>query len=125
MLPDDYSGASADGPQPHGGVLKAFPAGVSGNPLGRPKGSKNRSTIAKELASVMLSAKGINGVESNMSAEHAMMAALFRKAIDGDVSAIKEAQDTLYGKLTDKQELTGTHTQVQRIERVVVDGKDV
>lgn len=87
--------------------LKPFPAGVSGNPLGRPIGARSRSTIVKELLSVNLDAKGLDGKDGKYSVEYLVNAALLKKAMEGDVPAIKELQDTLYGKLTDKQELTG------------------
>ena len=82
--------------------LKPFTAGVSGNPLGKPPGTKHRSTILKELMTVELSAKGLDGAEGKFSAEYLVNAALLKKAMDGDIPAIKELQDTLYGKLTDK-----------------------
>ena len=96
--------------------LKPFTAGISGNLLGRPPGIKDRRLIAKEVAEVLINAKGVDGAEVHMTAEHAMVAALFRKAIDGDVNAIKEIQDTLYGKITDKQEITGKDGEALKVD---------
>ena len=36
----------------NGGTLKPFEQGESGNPNGRPKGSRNRSTIARRWLEV-------------------------------------------------------------------------
>lgn len=96
---EEYSGNTV------GGIdnLKPFPKGFSGNPLGRPLGSKNRSTIAKEFAATVTGGVNVRGdICPNMTAEELMIAALFRRAFDGDINAIKEIQDTLYGKMTEK-----------------------
>jgi hypothetical protein len=99
MLPEDYSEPTVKVPP----QLTPFKPGQSGNPNGRPKGSKNRSTIAKEFAAIVTGGLNVKGdTDPNMTAEELMIATLWRKAFDGDITAIKEIQDTLYGKLTDK-----------------------
>jgi hypothetical protein len=62
--------------------LKPFEKGESGNPNGRPKGSKNRSTIAKYWLEVNQNLKTL---------------ALIKKARDGDVNAYKALMDSGYG----------------------------
>lgn len=95
----------------------------SPNPSGRPKGSKNRSTVLNELKELIIEANDVSGATKSLSAEEAMIASLLRKAIEGDVAAIKEVQDTLYGKLTDKSQVEMQAT-VNKIERTIVDAKD-
>ena len=41
--------------------LKHFEKGKSGNPAGRPKGSKNRSTIIREMLDMMVQVKDDEG----------------------------------------------------------------
>ena len=54
--------------------LKSWSKGESGNPKGRPKGSKNRSTIVRELLEVLLKRKNpLTGEEEWLSAEHHMI----------------------------------------------------
>ena len=78
--------------------LKPFEAGESGNPAGRPKGSRNRSTIAKHWLEVNQSLKNpLTGVEENMSQEDLMTLALIKKAREGDVNAYKALMDSGYG----------------------------
>ncbi len=36
-------------PQPHGGALTPYPKGVSGNPAGKPKGTKHLSSVIQDL----------------------------------------------------------------------------
>lgn len=104
--------------------LTPFPKGVSGNPAGRPVGIKDRRTIARQFAEFQVTAKHVDGKELQMTAEQAAIAALYLKAHQGDVAAIKELQDTLYGKIADKQELTGAGgAPLQGIIRTVVDPK--
>ena len=72
--------------------------GESGNPAGRPKGSRNRSTIAKHWLEVNQSLKNpLTGVEENMSQEDLMTLALIKKAREGDVNAYKALMDSGYG----------------------------
>ncbi len=79
------------------------------NRAGRPKGSKSRSTIAKQFAEAVTGGLNLKGDTCpDMTAEELMIAALWRKAIDGDIAAIKEIQDTLYGKISDKLEANVT-----------------
>jgi len=85
--------------------LKPQKAGEPGhNPNGRPKGSKNRSTILRELADLMIEVDTLSGLKERVPADTAINMALMRKAMTGDVAAIKEYQDTLYGKVADKLE---------------------
>lgn len=96
--------------------LKPFPKGVSGNPLGRPPGIPDRRRISKEVAEVLIDAEWVDGKTVKMGAEYAMVAALWRKAIAGDVAAIKEIQDTLHGKIPDKQEITGKDGEAVKLD---------
>ena len=81
--------------------------GQSGNPKGRPKGSKNRSTILKEL--VELRTKGIDpvsGEEVWMSNEYRMAMAVIEKTIaKGDHQALNMILDNIYGKQKDSVDI--------------------
>lgn len=78
--------------------LILFKKGESGNPNGRPKGSKNRSTIVQKWLEVNQSLKNpITGVDENMSQEDLMTLALIKKAREGDVQAYKALMDSGYG----------------------------
>ena len=72
--------------------------GESGNPAGRPKGSKNRSTIARQWLEVNQSLKNpLTGEQEIMSQEDLMTLALIKKAREGDVNAYKALMDSGYG----------------------------
>jgi len=72
--------------------------GESGNPKGRPKGSKNRATIAKYWLEVNQDLKNpLTGENEKMSQEDLMTLALIKKARDGDVQAYKALMDSGYG----------------------------
>lgn len=81
--------------------------GQSGNPKGRPKGSKNRSTILKELAE--LRTKGIDpvsGEEVWMTNEYRMAMAVIEKTIaKGDYQALNMILDNIYGKQKDSVDI--------------------
>jgi len=87
--------------------LIPYQPGQSGNPAGRPKGARSRSTVLAEYAGLKVKKNGLSGEELEATAEEFAIMALIKKAWEGDVAAIKEIQDTLYGKITDKTELTG------------------
>jgi hypothetical protein len=78
--------------------LKKFEKGESGNPNGRPKGSRNRSTIARQWLEVNQNLKNpLTGESETMSQEDLMTLALIKKAREGDVSAYKALMDSGYG----------------------------
>jgi hypothetical protein len=75
-----------------------FNKGESGNPNGRPKGSKNRSTIARQWLEVNQNLKNpLTGANETMSQEDLITLALIKKARDGDVNAYKALMDSGYG----------------------------
>jgi hypothetical protein len=79
-------------------ILNQFKKGESGNPNGRPKGTKNRSTIARQWLEVNQSLKNpLTGENETMSQEDLMTLALIKKARDGDVGAYKALMDSGYG----------------------------
>ena len=79
-------------------ITPRWEKGESGNPAGRPKGSRNRSTIAKHWLEVNQSLKNpLTGVEETMSQEDLMTLALIKKAREGDVHAYKALMDSGYG----------------------------
>lgn len=88
--------------------LKPFQKGQSGNPEGRPEGVRNRSTVLKELlATICEFTNPLTLRKETADLETQIMAALAAKARRGDIAAIKEIQDTVYGKVADKQEHSG------------------
>ena len=75
------------------------------NRAGYPKGVKNRSTILKQLLDISTKYKNpITGEEKLEIVEAQVQWSLVVKALSGDVQAIKEINDTLYGKIADKTE---------------------
>lgn len=76
-----------------------FKKGQSGNPKGRPKGSRNRSTVAREWLEVAQKFKNpITGKDETLEQQDIMTLALIKKAREGDVSAYRELMDSAYGK---------------------------
>lgn len=85
----------------------AWKKGESGNPNGRPKGSRNRSTIAKQWLEVSQKIKNpITGKEEDLEQQDIMTLALIKKARNGDVSAYKELMDSAYGKIMQPTDIT-------------------
>jgi len=78
--------------------LKKFTSEYQPKNNGRPKGSKNRSTIARKWLEVNQSLKNpLTGESETMSQEDLMTLALIKKAREGDVSAYKALMDSGYG----------------------------
>ncbi len=78
--------------------LIPYKKGQSGNPNGRPKGSKNRSTIAKKWLQVEQDLKNpLTGDKETMSQEDLMTLALIKKARTGDTQAYQKLLDSAYG----------------------------
>ena len=84
-----------------------FKPGQSGNPNGRPKGSKNRSTLAKKWLEVKESITNpITGEKEELEQQDIMTLALIKKARKGDVQAHKELMDSAYGKSLQQTDIT-------------------
>ena len=78
--------------------LKKFTSEYQPEKNGRPKGSKNRSTIAKYWLSIEQDLKNpLSGDTETMSQEDLMTLALIKKAREGDVNAYKALMDSGYG----------------------------
>ena len=78
--------------------LKPFKKGEVSNPNGRPKGSKNRSTIVQELLEFASSQKNVlTGEQETLTQEQAITLAMLLKAGKGDVNAYKALMDSCYG----------------------------
>jgi len=92
--------------------LIPYKKGQSGNPAGRPKGSKNRSTIVKEILQQLVKGENPrNGKDEWLSNEYRMTAAVLLKAIEkGDVNAYNSLMDSAYGKNKDTVDLNTSET---------------
>jgi hypothetical protein len=90
--------------------------GESGNPNGRPKGAKNRSTIARKWLEVNQSLKNpLTGENETMSQEDLMTLALIKKARDGDTNAYKALMDSGYGAPVQQIEQTNTEIDLSNL----------
>jgi hypothetical protein len=84
-----------------------FKKGQSGNPNGRPKGSRNRSTIARQwLEANEVIVNPLTKKKEKLSQEDIMTLALINKARKGDVNAYKALMDSGYGAPTQQVEQT-------------------
>ena len=87
--------------------LIPYEKGQSGNPKGRPKGSKKRSTVAKRWLQVAQDLKNpISREIETMSQEDLMTLALIKKAREGDTQAYQKLLDSAYGAPVQQVEQT-------------------
>ena len=92
-----------------GQIEPRWKKGESGNPAGRPKGSKNRSTIIREMLDMMVQVKDDEGNDVWQSNEYRMVQAILTKAIEKqDVAAFNSIMDNVYGKLKDTVDMHTT-----------------
>ena len=93
--------------------LKNWEKGVSGNPKGRPKGSKNRATIVKHWMEAKRDYKNpLNGLIEHLSQEDVLTLAMINKGVKGDVSAYRALMDSLYGAVKQTMELSQAETPI-------------
>ena len=79
--------------------LKSWKPGESGNPNGRPKGSLNRSTIARKwLQTKSKIMNPISNEQESLTQEDIGTLALIKKVRQGDVAAYKALMDSSYGQ---------------------------
>src|SRR6056297_3417425 len=87
--------------------LKSYKKGQSGNPNGRPKGSKNRSTIAKKWLEAQDTIKNpITGKNEKLSQEDVMTLAMIKEARKGNVNAYSKLMDSAYGQPKQNTDIT-------------------
>jgi len=84
-----------------------FKKGKSGNPKGRPKGSKNRSTLAKKWLEVSeMNINVLSGELEKLTYEDRITLSIIKRAIeDGDVQSYKALMDSAYGGLVKQNDL--------------------
>jgi len=100
-----------------------FKAGESGNPAGRPKGTRNRSTIVREWMEAIERAKNpITGETEELSQADIATLAVLKKARSGDVNAYRELMDSAFGKVPDR---VIDETKQQRKLVIVTTDKDI
>lgn len=97
----------------NGGILKVPEKGETNNPKGKPKGTKNRSTIARQILemaailpqeSYMFLSELVPGLSEKFTIEETMTLIQVAKAItDKDTQAYKALLDSAYG--APKQEI--------------------
>ena len=79
--------------------LKPFGKGNNANPNGRPKGSKNRATVARQYLDLITKQKnGLTGEVEELSQEEVITLAMLTTASKGDVNAYKAVMDSAFGQ---------------------------
>lgn len=88
--------------------LKPQKAGEpSHNPLGRPKGLRNRSTIVREwLEANYKKVNPITGQTETLQIQDHLVISLIGKALKGDVQAFRELFDSGHGKVSELLDVT-------------------
>jgi len=109
------------------GNLKPFKKGESGNLNGRPKGVKNRSTIARKWLEANMKAKNpITGNEEMMSIEDQITLAQINKARKQDTPAYNALLNSAYGNPKDSLDISseGVGFDFDEVMRKLADSGD-
>lgn len=91
-------------PNPENIEKHKFKEGESGNPAGRPKGSRNLSTILKAMLEEDIEIENEDGTKEKKQFQDAIIQKLVKKAVNGEIKAITEIFDRTEGKA--KQEIS-------------------
>ena len=98
---------------------KPFPKGVSGNPNGRPKGLRNRSTIVREwLETTYKKINPITGQNETLQIQDHLVISLIGKALKGDVQAFRELFDSGHGKVSELLDVTSKGESITTQEKL-------
>src|SRR5215204_2057007 len=96
-------------------VHSRFQPGTSGNPSGRAKGSKNLKTLFRKILSEQVSLRE-GAVVRKVSKAEAILRGLIVGAMKGDSRSVA----TLFRLAEQAGEFEEAHTDITRIERVIV-----
>lgn len=94
----------------NGGTLNPQKSGEpSKNPNGRPKGSRNRSTVIREFLEATMTEKNpITNKTEKLSVEQLMALSMIKQVLSkGNVHAWNSIKDDAYGKAKESVELSG------------------
>ena len=89
----------------------------SPNPSGRPKGTKNLSTILRSMLEEDVDVV-IDGKKERRQFQEVIIRKLLKKANDGEIRAIIEIFDRVEGKAKQETEHSGTMTNKLTIEHI-------
>lgn len=100
--------------------LKPQKAGEPGhNPNGRPKGSRNRSTIVREwLEATYKKVNPITGQNETLQIQDHLVISLIGKALKGDVQAFRELFDSGHGKVSELLDVTSKGESINSQEKL-------
>jgi len=98
---------------------KPFVKGQSGNPNGRPKGLRNRSTVIREFFEASMKGKNpITGKDEELTVEQRVILSMLNQAINkGNTQAVNFLYDSLYGKIQDKLDVTSDQETLSNISK--------
>lgn len=104
--------------------LRPAKKGEVRNPKGKPKGTRNRSTIAREWLEVtQFITNPITGEKEKLEQQDIMTLAIIKKARDGDVAAYKALLDSAYGQPL--QQIQQEVSKIDEIEIVIKEADDL
>ena len=103
--------------------LRPAKKGEVRNPKGKPKGTRNRSTIAREwLEGSQYITNPITGEKEKLEQQDIMTLGIIKKARDGDVNAYKALMDSAYGQPL--QQIQQEVSKIDEIEIVIREADD-
>ena len=102
--------------------LRPAKKGEVRNPKGKPKGTRNRSTIAREWLEVsQFITNPITGEKEKLEQQDIMTLGIIKKAREGDVNAYKALMDSAYGQPL--QQIQQEVSKIDEIEIVIREGE--
>jgi len=100
--------------------LVPFPKGKSGNPSGRPRGSKNRTTLVRELLEMVSTFENpLTEQSEKLSYVEQIIIAQISEARKGNVQAFRELMDCAYGKIKDVHQFEESEKETEFVVTVV------
>lgn len=98
--------------------MAKFKKGQSGNPKGRPRGTRNRATIVKKWLETSERVKNpVTGEMQRLQQQDIMTLALIKEARKGNVKAYTELMNSAYGKALETIEVTDIPIETIEVER--------